>query len=109
MFKSLIVCWVIAMSFISLHAQEWRQVWSDDFDGKSLDFTKWEIEVNAFGGGNQELQIYTDRSENVRVENGLLVIEAHRQITGIAGTERDFSSGRIRSKRRGDWVKVYQR
>jgi beta-glucanase (GH16 family) len=97
------------MSFISLHAQEWRQVWSDDFDGKSLDFTKWEIEVNAFGGGNQELQIYTDRSENVRVENGLLVIEAHRQITGIAGTERDFSSGRIRSKRRGDWVKVYQR
>jgi beta-glucanase (GH16 family) len=109
MFKSLIVGWVIAMSFISLHAQEWRQVWSDDFDGKSLDFTKWEIEVNAFGGGNQELQIYTDRSENVRVENGLLVIEAHRQITGIAGTERDFSSGRIRSKRRGDWVKVYQR
>ena len=81
----------------------WKLVWSDEFDGKSLDFSKWEIEVNAFGGGNQELQIYTDRSENVRVENGFLIIEAHRQKTGIAGTERDYSSGRIRSKRRGDW------
>jgi beta-glucanase (GH16 family) len=83
--------------------EPWRLVWSDEFDGKSLDFSKWEIEVNAFGGGNQELQIYTDRSENVRVANGFLIIEAHRQRTGIAGTERDFSSGRIRSKRRGDW------
>jgi beta-glucanase (GH16 family) len=80
-----------------------KLVWIDEFDGKSLDYSKWEIEINAFGGGNQELQIYTDRADNVRVENGLLVIQAHRQRTGIAGTERDFSSGRIRSKRRGDW------
>ncbi len=56
-----------------------------------------------FGGGNQELQIYTDRKENVRVENGSLVLEAHRARTGIQGTDRDFSSGRVRSKHRGDW------
>lgn len=78
-------------------------VWADEFDGDSLDFTKWEIEVNAFGGGNQELQIYTDRSKNVRVENGKLVIEAHRDSAEVAGTRREFSSARIRSKRRGDW------
>jgi len=82
----------------------WRLVWEDTFSGESLDWTKWEIEVNAFGGGNHELQIYTDRTENVRVEGGMLVIEAHRGRHGIAGTERDFSSGRIRSKRRGDWL-----
>lgn len=82
----------------------WKPVWSDEFDGDSLDFSKWEIEINAFGGGNQELQIYTDRSENVRLEQGHLVIEAHKGRTGIAGTERDYSSGRIRSKRRGDWT-----
>ncbi|MFM8215574.1 MAG: hypothetical protein ACKN82_13140 [Pirellula sp.] len=29
--------------------EPWRLVWSDEFDGKSLDFSKWEIEVNAFG------------------------------------------------------------
>lgn len=81
----------------------WELVWNDEFNGKQLDFSKWEIEVNAFGGGNQELQIYTDREKNVRVEEGVLVLEAWREKTGIVGTERDYSSGRIRSKRRGDW------
>ncbi|MFZ4733798.1 MAG: glycoside hydrolase family 16 protein [Pirellulales bacterium] len=82
---------------------EWKVVWEDGFDGPALDWSKWEIEVNAFGGGNHELQIYTDRRENVRVENGLLVIEARKDNHGIAGTVREYSSGRIRSKRRGDW------
>ena len=47
-----------------------RLVWDDTFDGDSLDYSKWEIEQNAFGGGNQELQIYTDRPQNVRVDQG---------------------------------------
>jgi beta-glucanase (GH16 family) len=83
---------------------EWEEVWSDEFDGPRLDYTRWEIEVNAFGGGNQELQLYTDRSENVRVENGHLIIEARHDHPSILGTSREFSSGRIRSKRRGDWT-----
>ncbi len=64
----------------SASAQEgnWRLVWQDDFNGNQLDFNQWEIEINAFGGGNQELQIYTDRKENVRVEGGNLILEAHR-------------------------------
>ena len=82
----------------------WNLVWSDEFDGKKLDYSKWEIEVNAFGGGNQEEQIYTDRSKNVRVDKGLLIIEAHKDNAGIAGTTRTYSSGRIRSKNRGDWL-----
>ena len=112
--RSLIVLWVCVGATTGLGQdttanqssidKKWELVWKDDFDGKSLDYSKWEIEVNAFGGGNHELQIYTDRSANVRVEEGMLVIEAHREKTGIAGTERDFSSGRIRSKRRGDWT-----
>jgi hypothetical protein len=103
-FKALF-CWlVVGLSIATAQDGDWKVVWSDEFEGKSLDYSKWEIEVNAFGGGNNELQIYTDRSDNVRVEDGLLVIEAHRERTGIAGTERDFSSGRIRSKRRGDWT-----
>jgi hypothetical protein len=42
-------------------------VWEDDFSGATLDYTKWECEVNAFGGGNNELQLYTDHPENVWV------------------------------------------
>lgn len=78
-------------------------VWSDEFDGEQLDRTKWNIEVNAFGGGNQELQLYTDRPENVRVEGGNLIIEARKDRAAISGTEREYSSGRVRSKKRGDW------
>ncbi|NBV45041.1 MAG: glycoside hydrolase family 16 protein [Planctomycetia bacterium] len=95
-----------ALSAPLLSAAEpaWRVVWEDEFAGPALDWSKWEIEVNAFGGGNNELQLYTDRRENVRVEDGRLVIEARRDKPGIAGTQREFSSGRIRSKRRGDWL-----
>lgn len=83
---------------------DWKLVWEDNFDGSSLDYSKWECEVNAFGGGNNELQLYTDRKENVRVEAGKLIIEARRDNPNIAGTLRDFSSGRVRTKHRGDWT-----
>ena len=81
-----------------------RLVWNDEFEGDQLDYAKWECEVNAFGGGNNELQIYTDDPKNVRVESGCLILEAHREATGVAGCVREYSSGRIRSKRRGDWT-----
>lgn len=78
-------------------------VWEDTFSGRLLDRSKWECEVNAFGGGNHEEQIYTDRPANVRVEDGHLIIEAHKDNPNIQGTIRPWSSGRIRSKYRGDW------
>jgi len=64
----------------------------------------WNVSEDAFGGGNQELQLYTDRLKNVRVENGKLIIEAHRDNPNIQGTQRKFSSGKIRTKHRGDWL-----
>ena len=84
-------------------AAEWQLVWSDEFNSSKLDYSKWNVSVDAFGGGNQELQLYTDRPKNVRLENGKLVIEAHRDNPNIQGTQRQFSSGKIRTKHRGDW------
>jgi beta-glucanase (GH16 family) len=80
-----------------------KLVWEDNFDGDSLDYSKWGIEVNAFGGGNGELQIFTDRKENVRVGGGNLILEARRDNANIMGTKREYSSGRVRTKNRGDW------
>lgn len=80
-----------------------KLVWSDEFDGDSLDYSKWGVEQNAFGGGNSELQIYTDRRDNVRVADGHLIIEARRDNANISGTTREYSSGRVRTKHRGDW------
>lgn len=60
-------------------AAEWKLAWSDEFDkdGKP-DSAKWAYEEGYVR--NDEAQYYTkDRSENARVENGNLVIEARKE------------------------------
>ena len=51
-------------------------VWNDEFDGDSIDRSNWTYDIGGWGWGNGEAQYYTDRPENARVQNGLLVIEA---------------------------------
>ena len=80
----------------------WELVWSDEFDGTALDASKWEFEVNARGGGNNELQYYL--TNNVRVRDGFLSIDARREhYTGSEGT-RNYTSSRIRTRLKGDWT-----
>ena len=93
----------VVLAAAQTKAAEWQLVWSDEFNSSKLDYSKWSVSEDAFGGGNQELQLYTDRLKNVRVENGKLIIEAHRDNPNIQGTQRQFSSGKIRTKHRGDW------
>ncbi len=59
-------------------ADEWKLVWSDEFDYTGLpDPAKWRYEEGYVR--NQEAQYYTkDRRENARVENGMLVIEGRK-------------------------------
>lgn len=93
-----------ASPVVSAIEAPWKLVWSDEFAGNSVDPSKWEFEVNAWGGGNNELQYYTDRSENARVEGGVLRIIARREtFTGPEGT-RQYTSARLRTKNRGDWT-----
>ncbi len=67
----------------------WKPVWSDEFNGKEIDFSKWAAEENGHGGGNGELQYYVDRPENLRIEDGHLVIEARKQKFNTAGVEKE--------------------
>jgi beta-glucanase (GH16 family) len=84
-------------------AQTWKLVWNDEFDGPSIDQSKWSFEINGTGGGNNELQYYTDRSDNARIENGKLIIEARKEtFTGTDGT-RNYTSARMRTLNKGDW------
>ena len=100
-----VLCLLLGILATSVKADDeaWKLVWSDEFNDQQLDYSKWGIEVNAFGGGNNELQLYTDRAKNVRVGNGHLVIEAHKDDPNILGVGRGYSSGRLRTKHRGDW------
>ncbi len=78
-------------------------VWHDEFDGTTIEAAKWEYEVNADGGGNNELQYYTARPENSFVEDGDLHIVALREeYTGDEG-KRFYTSARMRTANRGDW------
>jgi beta-glucanase (GH16 family) len=54
-------------------------VWSDEFDGDQIDRSNWTYDIGGWGWGNGEAQYYTDRPENARVQNGLLVIELRQE------------------------------
>lgn len=82
----------------------WQLVWQDEFNGTAIDTSKWEHEVNAWGGGNNELQYYTDRRENSYLEDGVLVIRAAKETyTGPEGT-RHYTSARMRTLNKGEWT-----
>jgi beta-glucanase (GH16 family) len=60
-------------------ARTYKLVWSDEFDGTSINGNNWNFETGGAGWGNKELQYYTDRSANARIENGCLIIEAKKE------------------------------
>jgi beta-glucanase (GH16 family) len=70
----------------------WKLVWHDEFDGGALDRSKWEYEQGGLWN-NGELQFYTSRPENVRVEDGHLVLEARAE--EYFGSE--YTSGRLKT------------
>ncbi len=71
--------------------------WSDEFAGTTLDAANYTFEMgdgcpNLCGWGNQELQKYTDLEQNVRLEDGKLVI------TATKSGSSNFESARIITK-----------
>ncbi|MEL7005152.1 MAG: glycoside hydrolase family 16 protein, partial [Bacteroidota bacterium] len=80
-------------------------VWQDEFDYKGFpDSTKWSYDIGdgcpaLCGWGNDELQHYTRRLKNARVENGHLIIEVHKEDY----EERKFTSARLVTRGKQDW------
>jgi beta-glucanase (GH16 family) len=82
-------------------ADKWGLVWSDEFDKDgAVDPAKWNIEVRLPGWRNSERQQYTDRLDNVRIENGKLVIEAIK--APYKGAV--YTSGRITTEASASWL-----
>ncbi len=52
-------------------------VWSDEFDGSSVNTNNWTFETGDSGWGNQELQNYTN-GNNAEVVDGNLIITAKK-------------------------------
>lgn len=80
--------------------RKWNLIWYDEFEGNSLDESKWSIDVWPAFKVNSEDQAYTAREKNIRLADGKLIIEAHKEdFEGAA-----YTSGRIHSKGKGDFL-----
>lgn len=80
-------------------ADGYKLVWHDEFNEKVLDTTKWNYEVNGNGGGNNELQYYTDSPKNSYLKDGNLVIIALKE----EYKGKEYTSARINTKGKETW------
>ena len=98
---------------------DWKLVWSDEFDGDHVDRSKWDFDIgNGFfdyknhawiaGWGNEELQYYTARADNVTVKDSLLTIRAVKESLHGCG----YTSARLKTRKRDGtplFTKLYGR
>lgn len=83
----------------------WQLLWADDFDRADPlgPGSSWQAQLGdgsqygIQGWGNNERQWYTQRSENLRIENGQLVIQALQEHPPTLPGGRPFTSARIRT------------
>jgi beta-glucanase (GH16 family) len=89
----------------------WQLSWSDEFDapdGSRPDPSRWMYDVGGNGWGNNELETYTNRADNARIEKGALVIIARAErFTAPDGTPRDYTSARLKTL--GRFAQTYGR
>ena len=103
-------------------AVEWRVAFEDNFDGATLDTSKWNIQTgdgcpDLCGWGNNELQTYS--ADNIDIADGVLNINGRREADGSYTSARintfgkfDFRYGRIEVRARipsgqGIWPAIW--
>lgn len=97
---------VLCLALICLSGCQKKPVWFDEFDYTGTpDTTRWNYDLgdgcpNNCNWGNNESQFYTSNLKNARVENGNLIIEAHKDSLG----GKAYTSTRLVSKQKGDWL-----
>ncbi len=112
---------LLVMTGILTGCSRWNLVWSDEFSGtsgSSLDPSKWVFDTGGQGWGNQELEYYTDKSQNASLDGGgNLVITAQQEAdpatSGLScwygpckytsarittGKQFDFTYGRVEAR-----------
>ena len=92
---------------VAQDAPLWKLIWTDEFDGKDIDRTKWDFDLgNGFfnydanqwigGWGNGELQYYTRDPDNAFVKDGMLHIRALKESRDGFG----YTSARLKTRKR---------
>jgi beta-glucanase (GH16 family) len=103
--KVRIIFFLISLFVFSSNAQNWQLVWEDDFNGSSLNQSKWVHDIGTgsqygmWGWGNGELQYY--QPQNTTLNNGIAKIEVKEEPNGIIDSwsaTSYFSSSKITTK-----------
>jgi beta-glucanase (GH16 family) len=83
----------------------WNIVWSDEFNGSSINASNWTFDIgNGSGGwGNNEQEYYTSRPQNAYVSNGLL------HIVGLNQPYDGYNYTSARMKSEGLFTALYGR
>ncbi len=93
--------------FFSVLETPGTELFFDDFDGAAIDPARWKVVSGDYGADDSpgtddgyRDQCYTSRATNARVEDGSLVLEAHREtppasITQCADDTINFTSGMV--------------
>ncbi|MEM6332259.1 MAG: glycoside hydrolase family 16 protein [Planctomycetota bacterium] len=73
----------------------YTQVWADEFNGSSLDTTKWDVRVGGYSPGKRD---HTDVARAVDVRNGALRIATWSEPAANPNDDATHYSGRVISK-----------
>ncbi|MBN2037019.1 MAG: glycoside hydrolase family 16 protein [Chitinispirillaceae bacterium] len=76
----------------------WQFSWSEEFNGPAIDGSVWGYE-NGYVR-NSELQYYTNRPENARIDNGTLLIQALRD----NWNGHEYTSASLRTMGKKSWL-----
>jgi beta-glucanase (GH16 family) len=80
---------------------KWKLVWADEFDEPGPpDSSRWAIVEKGPKWRNNEDQAYMNRPENIRCEDGFLIIEARNDGYGGYG----YTSARLDTGLAGEWT-----
>jgi|GEM_PF-6628580 beta-glucanase (GH16 family) len=90
--KNFITLAIILLATISTQGQRFEMVWSEEFEGTELNGNLWTPWLGT--AYNNELQYYSNRTENLYVEDGNLHLRAQKEYY----RGRDYTSARIRTQ-----------
>ena len=75
-------------------------IWADEFDGDgSPKISNWDFDLGGGGWGNNEVEFYTKRLDNAKVENGFLTITAKKE--NYEGA--NYTSARLKTQGKFDF------
>ena len=93
------------MTEADLFKQGYTLKWSDDFNGTELNREDWNVETHKKGWVNDELQAYVDSTDNIKVQDGNLVIQPIKTVDQDGNAS--YTSGRINTQGKHDFKYGY--